>query len=1092
MFIPGEAIQLPVLRLADARRRIGTIQHVLRPGRSLTIKEVSESRLKSGRKATLLELSNEERILVTQQKTADRPDDVDAVLRIVDGEAPTWLASKVQDAFVAATASGYSSQVKVISDAWRATFQFPSSGRGSGRPCLRPPQIGALHAIAAHWTLGTDPATVVMPTGTGKTETMLTCVVGLACSPTLIVVPSDALRSQTARKFRTLGLLRQLGVLPEDAPNPIVGIVNKRPHSKEEIAEVFDNCNVVITTMSALAHCADEGLLESLEERVDALFVDEAHHVAAPTWNALRDGLLGRRILQFTATPFRRDGKIVDGEVVYSYPLRRAQEEGFFKPISFRPVFEVDADEKDRSIAKAAVEQLNADRARGLDHLLMARCDSIKRATSVLEIYQALAGEHSPLLVHSDLPEVEKLVAQVVAGKSRVVVCVDMLGEGFDLPQLKVAAVHDVHKSLAVILQFTGRFTRNGPSDVGDATVVANIADANVSEALERLYSEDADWNHLLSELSSTAVRDHAELIDFVRESKRLDEDEVEPTHLAISPRLLRPRFSTVVYPGKKFRPKRFHEAIPDGTRIHGVWLYKANTLYFVTKTPLPVRWSSSKEIHDERWDLTVVHFDEPRRLLFVHSSDNGSLHELLAQVVLDSKERVKPIQGDVVFRTLGNINRLLFQNVGVRKHGRRNISYAMYTGSDVEKALTEAQTANSIKSNLTGTGWEGGHPVAVGCSYKGRIWSQRGHGPIPRFVEWCTTVGTKLLDASIDTSKILTHVLIPKEIDKLPDAVLLAVDWPIELVSKLEEHLTVGWEGRSSPFGDLDLVAGARLGDREVQFHVRGDAGLDAAFSFELHSEAGFKITQLTGAQLSIGSAREQVSLEGFLSETPPIFRFTDLSELDGTLLTVPKDPTSTPIPPTQFSDRSWPGVDITVESMWKDGKLRPDSIQGHMAKEFIAAAHDLVIDDDGSGEAADLVCFKEHADRVELVLVHCKFSGADEPGERLKDVVEVCAQAVRSAKWVWRTRDLMAHLLRRARTRLKAGRNPYLRGSAATLGRIQQAMKSKRVVAEILVVQPGLSKANCSANQTAILSAAHTFLLETVEVRMRVICSP
>ena len=35
-----------------------------------------------------------------------------------------------------------------------------------------------------------------------------------------------------------------------------------------------------------------------------------------------------------------------------------------------------------------------------------------------------------------------------------------MLGEGFDLPALKVAVVHDPQKSLAVTLQFIGRFTR--------------------------------------------------------------------------------------------------------------------------------------------------------------------------------------------------------------------------------------------------------------------------------------------------------------------------------------------------------------------------------------------------------------------------------------------------------------------------------------------------------------------------------------------------------------------------------------------------------------------------------------------------------
>jgi superfamily II DNA or RNA helicase len=34
-----------------------------------------------------------------------------------------------------------------------------------------------LHAVLAHWTVSHDPATVVMPTGTGKTETMMAILV---------------------------------------------------------------------------------------------------------------------------------------------------------------------------------------------------------------------------------------------------------------------------------------------------------------------------------------------------------------------------------------------------------------------------------------------------------------------------------------------------------------------------------------------------------------------------------------------------------------------------------------------------------------------------------------------------------------------------------------------------------------------------------------------------------------------------------------------------------------------------------------------------------------------------------------------------
>ena len=144
------------------------------------------------------------------------------------------------------------------------------------------------------------------------------------------------------------------------------------------------------------------------------------------------------------------------------------------------------------------------------------RCKTIDRAIDVHKIYAKLAPEYSPILVHSEDSDSATKLEKLRNTESRIVVCVDMLGEGFDLPELKIAAVHDTHKSLSVLLQFTGRFTRSSGDNIGEATVIANIADQRVSMALERLYSEDADWNHLLSEFSSAAVKEHTELIEFL------------------------------------------------------------------------------------------------------------------------------------------------------------------------------------------------------------------------------------------------------------------------------------------------------------------------------------------------------------------------------------------------------------------------------------------------------------------------------------------------------------------------------------------------------------------------------------------------
>ena len=147
----------------------------------------------------------------------------------------------------------------------------------------------------------------------------------------------------------------------------------------------------------------------------------------------------------------------------------------------------------------------------------MARTASIRGAERLHAIYQQMAPEHQPVLLHSRQGAGARQagLAALHSRASRIVVCVDMLGEGFDLPALKIAALHDMHKSLAITLQFTGRFTRSAHG-IGEATVIANIADANVEQKLQDLYAEDADWNELLRKLSEGATQREVRRSDFV------------------------------------------------------------------------------------------------------------------------------------------------------------------------------------------------------------------------------------------------------------------------------------------------------------------------------------------------------------------------------------------------------------------------------------------------------------------------------------------------------------------------------------------------------------------------------------------------
>jgi superfamily II DNA or RNA helicase len=87
-----------------------------------------------------------------------------------------WLFPKVRRAGDEALADA-SLLPREIVKTWRDQIVLKAEDLEGGSPGLRSPQIGAVYATLAHWSTSDKPATVVMPTGTGKTETMLALLV---------------------------------------------------------------------------------------------------------------------------------------------------------------------------------------------------------------------------------------------------------------------------------------------------------------------------------------------------------------------------------------------------------------------------------------------------------------------------------------------------------------------------------------------------------------------------------------------------------------------------------------------------------------------------------------------------------------------------------------------------------------------------------------------------------------------------------------------------------------------------------------------------------------------------------------------------
>jgi type I site-specific restriction endonuclease len=176
-----------------------------------------------------------------------------------------------------------------VVNSWKNSFNFKEEDIETNTIGLRKPQIGAIHSILGHLTNATEIATVVLPTGTGKTETMLSVLVANRCKKLLVVVPSDALRGQLAGKFYDLGWLKKIdnegnSIVLEKAKYPKVGILNTGFSDEEELNFFIEKCNVIVATMDLLTSMSIQQK-NSLTEKCSHLFVDEAHHSKAKSWN---------------------------------------------------------------------------------------------------------------------------------------------------------------------------------------------------------------------------------------------------------------------------------------------------------------------------------------------------------------------------------------------------------------------------------------------------------------------------------------------------------------------------------------------------------------------------------------------------------------------------------------------------------------------------------------------------------------------------------------------------------------------------------------------------------------------------------------
>lgn len=161
------------------------------------------------------------------------------------------------------------------------------------------------------------------------------------------------------------------------------------------------------------------------------------------------------------------------------------------------------------------------------------------------------------------------------------------------------------------------------------------------------------------------------------------------------------------------------------------------------------------------------------------------------------------------------------------------------------------------------------------------------------------------------------------------------------------------------------------------------------------------------------------------------------------------------------------------------------------------ILDSYDVVFDDDGAGEVADIVAIK-NINNNELVidLYHCKYclktDGIARPGARIDDVYQVAGQAIKSVKWFGDKEKLILRLIDRERSRLAKGKTSRIeKGNLDDPFNLAKISRYSSFRLGISIVQTAISKAVISNEQRSVLGATETYINEVSGVKLKVIVS-
>lgn len=939
---------------------------------------------------------------------------------------------------------------------------------GAPNTGFRPGQLGALHSVVSHFSVYDEPAVVSLPTGYGKTAVIMALPFILQAKRLLVVEPTDVLRRQTAAHLGALSTLHKLNVVDGNIPVPNVKGQKGRPTTTQEWM-ALEEYDAVVSTPASTSPINEP---KSAPDLFDLIIFDEAHHAPADTWRAYLDHYPDARFVFLTATPFRRDKKAIPGRLAYTYPVSRASREQAFGRVSFRSAVvhnDQDEGEIDRAIASAAIAQLGADRAAGFDHRLFARAASIRSARALVDIYSALGARVAAIDSSVSKRKQDQVEEALLGGELDGVVCVDMFGEGYDFPKLKVAALHAPHRSLVPTLQFIGRFARTNGENTGDATLIAPII--RLRDATSRLFQEGVDIAQLIDEAAQRQIAEGAEDREILEILKT--KIQAESDYDAVSPLSLKLYAHARIFECDR-QPdfNLFGAVIGRRLKLAKQWMSEDGLItLLLTVDHDPPNWATSDVLVNVRHDAFLLAYNAATRLCFIGSTRRTDrlYLELMRTVVSDHH---RPLSYEATLRARAGLTDMRFYAVGLRNTAINSQaeSYRMMTGPRAERAVTTGDGRAYVQGHYFGSGIEGGERETIGASSNSRIWSNQ-RLTVSDYLDWISKLNGRLNGDHRIAASQLDLVQHSRTLRRLP-ALVIGGSWhksAYKQAPRIRYRQRDNQNWTYAQITDLELEAFVVNG-QSLEFNVVSEEH-QLPFVFSL---AGGQIIRQRGElwEVELSSTHDDwMDFGTWLSMHPPVFYAADKSSFEGMNAFPPPTLVAAQLADGEVEVIDWGGCEIVREFDYAD----PNRMTIHRHLENLLRATpglEVLLYDHRTGEAADFIAItRQPNDHFRVALYHCKSAGGEPSGTRVNDVYEVTCQLLKSVVHC-DAEALAAHIEHRINPGRHRTPSRFVQGGLDRARAILLDQPTDRIQFDIYGVQPGISKAALDEHLTDLMA--------------------